>query len=324
MSGIRGYVPYKPRADAQHWLDCVWQVLVENKDELPLMMREVFYRLVEDHRLPKTDANFDRVCNIVARARRAHLVSGEGIPFEAIYDGGQSSSQDPTIYDDADDFNRQVEKAARRFRLNRQAGQEQVIELWCEATGWMPLLKEFGVEFSAKVTTGSGYDSTTLRHDLATRTVERAERERVSTVVLHVGDFDPSGENMVAVLSEDVGEMLGQRTEEEPGSWFEVVRVALTEQQIIDLGVETAPPKPKDSRMVQFIRGHRRLVEHLGSTDISAQLEALKRPQLRALLREAIESRFDMAGYREVLAQEAEVRGELMDKLGIDETEDDQ
>lgn len=314
MSGVRGYVKYNPQPKARHWLERARAVLIENSAELPLMAREVFYRLVSDYGFPKTEKAYNSLVSILARARRASLLNGDGIPFEWIYDGGQSSSVDPATYEGEDDFEEAVKSAAESFRLDRQDGQEQVVELWCEASGWLPLLQGIGDTYSAKVTTGSGYDSTPLRHELASRAVERAARGLV-TVVLHVGDFDPSGENMCAVLAEDVGAMVAQRTREPTGTWFAVKRVALIEQQVLDLGVTTAPPKPTDSRMERFVGAHRRLVDHLGSTDISAQLEALTRPQLRELLTAAIEAEIDRPTFDRVLEREAATREELLRRL---------
>lgn len=116
-------------------------------------------------------------------------------------------------------------------------------------------------------------------------------------VTLHLGDLDPSGVHVPRALAEDVAAfaaVYGGRTE--------LVRVAVTEDQVARYGLQSAPPKATD----------RRSFTAAGTT----QLEALPPDRLAELVRAAIEERFNMAVYAEVLEQEAAERAELLHRLG--------
>lgn len=325
---VRGYVSYRPQAEAAHWLLKARDVINAYEEYWPLTVRQVFYRMVAEHGYAKTEDDYKKLAKIIARARRAHLID-----FKSIRDDSMRY-EDPHFYTDESAFNKVVLNAAKAFRLDRQKGQDQVVEMWCEAAGMVPILKDIAAPYSIRVSSGGGYDSVTSKHLLATRVLERAKEGR-RTVVLHVGDFDGSGEDMAEVMHEDVLHMGIQQivwadTFNDADSddtvrvaraakYFRLDRVALTEEQVIDYDVETAPPKPSDSRSARFVRKHPDLVEHLGSTHISAQLEALTPPQLTAVLRSAIEGYIDLDAYEAVLEEEEEIRNAIVEKIGDDE-----
>lgn len=335
---VRGYAKWDPKPDALHWVDCVRDVLEEFRDEWPLTVRQIFYRLVAVHDYTKTEAAYTKLTGIIGRARRAGMIK-----WNAIRDGGAGYSVAPNFYEDADDFEKSIRSAAEYMHLDRQRGQEQVVELWCEAGGMVPILQRVGDVYGARANTGGGYDSVTAKHRLAQRVRDRS-LDGTRTLILHVGDFDGSGEDMCEVLREDAGMMvlslviqtairdgrapegiandLVNRTPEGmrriadwASSFFEVERVALTAEQVVDRQVITAPPKPSDSRTARFVERNFEVVEALGTTDISAQLEALTPPELRELLSAVIEERMDMDVYRSVLADEQDVRADLLARL---------
>lgn len=327
--GVRGYTAYRPRAETRYWLERAQQVINDYRQYWPLTVRQVFYRMVAEHAYDKTEAAYGRLASMIARARRAYLIDRSlGIPFEAIRDDSMRFEV-AHFYRDEDHFVEVILGEADSFRIDRQVNQEQVIEMWCEAAGMVPILTEIADPYCIRVSSGGGYDSVTSKHLLADRAVARAERG-IRTVVLHVGDFDGSGENMADVMEEDVLTMASQRIysrKDRPRfdhdddriawatSFFALERVALTEQQVIDYNVVTAPTKPSDSRSNGFVGAHPNLVAHLGTREISAQLEALTPPDLQALLTRAIEDHIDDDVYRDALVVEAGIRDSIKERL---------
>jgi hypothetical protein len=338
---VRGYADWNPKPDAAHWVRCTRQVLEEYRDEWPLTVRQLFYRLVAVHGYTKTEAAYTKLTQILGRARRAGMIK-----WGAIRDGGAGYGVDASYFDGAEDFEQSVRDTARHLKLDRQKGQDKVIELWCEAGGMVPILQRVGNVYSARVNTGGGYDSVTAKHRLAQRVRDRA-KDRLRTLVLHVGDFDGSGEDMCEVLREDAGAMVFSlvfRTarREMPAEWipmsfvddvqsrtpegddrlfrwassfFDVERVALTGEQVVDRNVITAPPKPSDSRTRRFVERNHAVVAALGTEEISAQLEALTPSELRGLLSGVIEEHLDMDQYRAVRDEEEDVRAHLLKRL---------
>lgn len=309
----RGYIKYNPQPEAAYWLESAKNVIADYRDDWPLTVRQVFYRLVATYDFPKTETAYKQLIKIIARARRAQPITGEGIPFEAIRDD-RGSTVDPLLFEGQEEFGTWLtEQVVEQFMLNRMEGQETVVELWCEAGGMIPIMTRMARPYGIKVSSGHGYDSVTAKHKLAIRARDRYKNEQRKTLVLHVGDFDGSGEDMSAVLHEDVLTMYYQWTKDWDG--FQVKRVALTEQQVIDYDVITAPAKPSDSRTAKFVRNHPDLVDHLGSVDIAAQLEALTPPQLRELVTQTIEENVDMSAFSARIERETVVRDEIRNKL---------
>lgn len=349
---VRGYASWNPKPEAVEWIRATREVLDAYEEYWPLTVRQIFYRLTETHGYEKTESAYNRLTQMISRARRAGY-----LPWDAIRDGGKGEYKESHYYASADDFNDTVVRAARTMRLDRQRNQDAVIELWCEAGGMVPIMENIARPYSCDVSAGGGYDSVTAKHRLAERVRDRAARG-LKTLILHVGDFDASGENMAEVLRDDTMYMVASQVlgavaawvrEETPdnnlwgplpewleaeaeggeGQWstrairwaigfFDVQRVALTGEQVVERDVQTAPPKPSDSRTAEFIRNNRWVAEALGTPHITAQLEALTPPELNELISGAIEERLDMDAYHAVRAEEADIRRELLDKLGVE------
>lgn len=319
MAGDRGYIEYHPSAESMHWLRCAQDVVDRYRANWPLTVRQVFYRMVATYDFPKKEEDYKKLVKIVARARRASLIQREnGIPFQAIRDD-RGQTREPWEFASERDYIDYILQLSDEFALHRQDGQSQVLEMWCEAAGMVPIMVSIAHPFGMRVSSGGGYDSVTAKHRLATRAVERWERDELPTVVLHVGDFDPSGENLCDVLHEDVLTMVAQRL---GGGFvgaferaFTVERVALTGQQVIDREVITAPPKPTDARMARFLRENQWVVQELGTEDITAQLEALTPDELEELITDAINAHIDAAEYNKRRAEEQEIRENLRTRL---------
>lgn len=116
--------------------------------------------------------------------------------------------------------------------------------------------------------------------------------------VLHIGDYDASGETLWNVLKEDVSAFM-----EEMGGCLTVKRIAVTpeQQQLYDL--PTAPPKKDDKRGVYF-------------TDaITMQAEALPPDLLLTILRDAIEAEMDLDALETTRQLEVEARKRAQARL---------
>lgn len=330
---VRGYADWKPKPEAAHWVRATAEVMEQYRDYWPLTVRQLFYRLVASYQYEKTEAAYTKLTQIISRARRANM-----LPWEAVRDGGAGRTIRAQSFVDGDHFVDSVRDWAAKMKLDRQRGQEGVIELWCEAGGMVPILQGIAAPYGCRVNTGGGYDSVTAKHNLAERVRGRVE-SGLKTLVLHVGDFDGSGEDMCEVLREDTlhmvitqlawasrrGDLNGNApklSEEDTKPFihwaydqFVVERVALTGEQVMDRGVETAPAKKSDSRTAGFLERNWEVVEALGTEQISAQLEALTPPELEALITEQIEEHMDLDVYNDVLEEERQVREDLLRRL---------
>jgi len=282
--------PWRPQAKTLVRLDQVQAVLDEYAEHLPLTCRQVFYRLVGAYGYPKTEQAYDRLTNMLVRARRAGL-----IPFDALRDDG-ATHVDQAGYVNAAHFLRSVRGAAQSYRRDRQDRQPVVLELWCEAAGMAPQLARMVEHYGIDVYSSSGFDSLTVKHDAAQRFVQRDRR----TVVLHVGDHDPSGRALFDSVASDVALLaLGLDLPE----WLvpEFVEVAVTPAQVERYALPSSPAKATDRRG--------------GWEGGTVQAEALAPDQLAAEVRQAVETRFDLYQLAKVLDTEEAERAYLVAEL---------
>jgi len=239
----------------------------ELEGEWPLLVRRVLYVAYEQGLYTdKRQGSYDSVGNFLGRARRAGLLS-----WDAVADTVESV--DPIVYDGPEDFGKSLVRLAQRYREDRQAGQPVRLVAWSEHRGLLQTLGVTANESGVPIIAGGGCDSHTTRYNFAREAALYAEERDWPTVVLHLGDYDWYGHNIVNVLYEDLPLLAEGLTDARPGGMppVTVERIALTREQIIE--------------------HHLRREDE--EDDGGVQVDALPTPVLRAILTDAIESRSD-------------------------------
>lgn len=294
----KGYADWRPQRKTLELIANVERIIADYEEYLPLTVRQLFYLLVGNYAYDKTENAYERLCEKVVRARRARM-----IPFNVIRDDGVVSHSSPW-FDGPDAFWDETGRRARRYRRNRQAGQRQFIEVWCEAAGMAPQLARVADLYSVPVFSAGGFGSLTSTRLVAERALDRS----VPTVLLHVGDLDPSGESIFESLAADAAAFV-EADRVVMTTRVEAERVALRPEQVEQHDLETAPPKKTDSRARHW----------QGET---CQLEALPPDTLAGLLNDAILDHLDLDRLTAEIDRENEDRTELLGALpaGDEET----
>ena len=281
---VRGFAEWSPRAASRVLVDQVQEILTEYRDYLPMTARQVFYRLVGAHDYPKDERAYDRLIELLNRARRARLIPMESIRDDgatAAYAGGSSGPEE---------FKDTVRFMVERYARSLDQGQPRAIEVWVEAAGMVPMVARVARQYGADVFSSGGFESVTAKHTAADRIAYRD----VPTSVLHIGDLDPSGWSIVDAAAEDVAEFVGQLGGEPPT----VSRLAVTLDQVRRYSLPTAPQKATDRRGA-----------HMTQT---VQAEALPPDQLTTILTRALGRLVDQEALREVRARSERERAELL------------
>jgi len=261
----RGYIAeYRPQEKTRRLLADAQAVLDEYKSYWPLTCRQIYYRLIGAHGYPKTEDFYARLCEHLANARRARV-----IPFDAIRDDGVTTY---TLdhFDGEEDFLRHVRELGENYTRNKMAAQPVHVEVWCEAAGMLPQLYRVAERYSIPVYSSGGFDSLTAKKRLSDRICEKGK----PAIILHLGDYDPSGQSIFDSVAEDVSAFVEQ---DRPWATVSVEfrRVALTSDQVRSYDLPTAPPKATDSRTKKWQGG-------------TCQLEALAPDEIASILRSAI------------------------------------
>jgi len=292
----KGYAPWSPQMASARLVDDVREVLEENEDYLPLTIRQVFYRLVAAYGYPKNEAAYKRLIDKLGRARRAGL-----IPFGHLRDDGVSVMGD-RHYGGMDDFYGHVKRLGAAYERDKLARQGCDVRVLCESAGMIPQLHRSASPYSVPVYSGSGFDSLTAKHDLALAVHDGAVYRGKPTVILHLGDYDPSGVSLYESIKEDVHAFLSEDVlSYEPEQVAVFHRVALVPSQIDALGLTTYPPKASDSKAGPWIRAGLR----------TCQLEALPPDLLARVLQSYIEHFLDSDLLAEDRAEEQHERRQI-------------
>jgi hypothetical protein len=257
----RGYADWRPQLKSRVILDQVQLVLAEYQDHLPITVRQVFYRLVGAHGYPKTEKAYKNLCELMGRARRARVID-----FSDVRDDG-TTVWDQTWWESPDHFVDSIRGQVDHYQRDRQQGQDYRLELWCEAAGMMPQLARIASRYSIPVYTAGGFLSlSAIRH-----VVDRARNRNHATVLLHVGDRDPSGESIFTAFIEDAQAFLKK---DRLLFLQEIIpeRVAVTREQIEAYRLDTSPPKASDSRSANF-DGDTCQVEALAPDDLAFEVD---------------------------------------------------
>lgn len=277
---VLGLAPWRPSEESLEIIDQVAQVLEEYKDHLPMTGRQVFYRLVGSFGYPKDEKAYKSLLAKLARARRAGY-----IPFSAIRDDGVVHRERGFATNPASSLNTAA-LYLENYSINRQIGQPQYIELWVEAAGMVPQAYSVASRYGIPVYSSGGFNSVTMKHGAASRFIRRFCDESlpaVPTLVLHVGDHDPSGVSIYENLSRDIPQFVADITYDEAGEASELAamayrvsqwdRIAVTMDQVREYDLESAPPKPSDSRSRNW-EGLTYQVEAMSPSELAEEIEA--------------------------------------------------
>ena len=254
-----------------------WSVILVRAAEIVgsydtgVTLRQLFYRLVAAEILPNTRVAYCTLSKVTAEARRAGR-------FPALIDRTRSihryqSFESPV---DARAWLREI------YRRDRTEGQKYSIYLGVEKAGIVEQLETWFGDLGIPILALGGYSSQSYIDEI----VEDVEAQGRPAVLIYAGDFDPSGEDIQRDFLERAG------------CFDEVVRVALTPEQIEEYELPEQMGKATDSRAGGFVARHGKLVQ--------VELDALPPDVLRHVYSEAIGRFWDDDAYAAVLEREVD------------------
>jgi hypothetical protein len=280
----KGYVPsWHPHGKTRQLLAQVDQILDEYEEQLPLTVRQVFYVLVGRYGYSKTEAASDALAEKLVTARRAGRVDWRKLRDDTL------TIRPPykRFANESDFFEFLGDRFVETYETDPTIGQTVALEVWCEAAGMTRQLERVADPYGVTVYSGSGFDSLTTKLATVERIVERQYQGRgKQTVILRIGDFDPSGRSIIDSFAADVWAFLAEYplyadgTRADLSDLLEVRHVAVTEEQVDEHNLQTEPQKPKDKRAGHMPR--------------TVQAEALPPDVLANELRDAIEDELDV------------------------------
>jgi hypothetical protein len=250
---------------------------------------------------------YRRVQGLLLSLRRKGI-----IPWAWIRDGVRSSTR-VSAWDDLAAFMDTVRDAYRRDPWRTQDVQPHIIVEKDSAAGrCLPVTEEFAIWLHPL----RGESSDTFCLDIA-RCIKRSGKP---AAILFVGDWDPCGLNLERVAKEKIEAFLGHPAH----SWE---RVALTEEQVDEMGIRTLRTKKGRDRDKKTGREKNSPERQWRAVhgDRCAEVEAVPIETLRDMLRGAVRSWIDDEGVWDesmgTAEEEQERLEEFVDGLSLNDDE---
>lgn len=279
----------------QEQLKIINEIIEEYADQgYTLTLRQLYYQLVSRDIIPNLQKEYAKLSGLLVKGRMAGFVDWSAI---------EDRLRVPYIPYSVDDIDDAIYDTIRQYRLDRQDGQDVYIELWVEKDALSGVLKRITSKYHINLMVNRGYSSCTAMHDAYQRLKDK-EEEGKETHILYLGDFDPSGLDMIR----DVKERL-----EEFGVCPTVKHIGLTMDQIKEFNPPENPAKITDPRAKWYLQEH---------GNKSWEVDALDPETLHRLVKENVEELIDMDLFNEMLIKEEKDKEKLQNlKLGEDDNE---
>lgn len=234
--------------------------------EQPVSVRGVFYRVMSRGLVPKSETGYKVVQRQTLKLRRA----GE-LPYDWITDGSRLRLKARTWHS--------AEGAllitAANYRRALWADQPVHVEVWSEKDAIRGAVLPVTEQYDVPLMIAKGFPSDTFLYE----TADEITGDAKPAIIYQLGDHDPSG----VAAWEDTKRKLRSFIPPHIDLTFE--RIAVSPEQIDELGLPTRPTKQSDSRAAKFVGD-------------SVEVDAIPTPTLRQIVSDAIERWIDPEALR--------------------------
>ena len=290
------YVPRNFRKESRILIDLCDEILLDYHDQgLKMTVRQLYYQLVARNIIENTEKSYNRIKNLISNARLAGEIHWNMI-------------EDKTRRLQGHYFNsslgQALQSASDCFALDLWKGQEYRVQVWVEKQALAGIIERATDKYQVPFFSCRGFASQTSQWELAQSMIW----EKAQTVIIHLGDHDPSGIDMTRDIIKRMGMFTGYR-----GRSVQVHRIALNWDQLEEYKPPPNPAKETDSRAKAYIEKFK--------TKSSWELDALDPNVLDDLICDKIEEFLDKDMYEDQKQKQEEQQEEL-DELILRSKED--
>ena len=198
----------------------------------PVSLRHIYYEMVATGVIEKTKANYGRLSDIAAKARRAGI-----LPWEHIADRTRNAGGMPWWTEKEPPIEADVHVTVYGFQFEPSVWQYRDppihVELWTETRGMAGSLEDVASRFRVGTTAAGGMPSVSLAHE-ASRVMASSEAEEYT--ILYVGDADSHGWDIEDQIRAELDETFGLSV-----NWL---RIALSDEEAKERGDPNAEVVP--------------------------------------------------------------------------------
>lgn len=172
---------------------------------LVLTLRQLYYQLVSRDVIPNKVTEYAKLSTLLKEGRMAGVVD-----WDAIEDRLRQPYT-PSAWDSPEDI---VESIVRQYKKPRMKGQDNYLEVWVEKDALSGVLKRVTSKYHVPILVNRGYSSASAMYDSYNRFREAIDNDQKVTI-LYLGDYDPSGIDMIRDVFERPLEMLASMANSE-------------------------------------------------------------------------------------------------------------
>jgi len=250
-----------------------------------LTLRQLHYQFVSRNWIINHDTAYKKLGKILDDCRYAGLID-----WSSIEDRGRVPKLPYWVHDIPD----ALSDAVSSYRLNRQKGQENHVEVWTEKDALSGIMSRSTSKYHVRLVVNKGYTSSSAIYAAYQRFLEVLDSGR-SVTILYFGDHDPSGLDMIRDIRERLEFMFENGNERISDASFQVVPIGLTMPQIKKYKLPPNPTKLTDSRSPGYVK-------QFGK--ICWEVDALNPEVLTQIVEANIESQIDLHEFQNMLTQE--------------------
>ncbi len=186
-----------------------------------MTLRHLFYRLVSNGSLKKTEAQYDKLIKDVGNMRKTGILSYK------LFADGTRWMRKPNTYDG---IRQALEDTVDFYRKSLWQDNDHYVEFWIEKDAVADIVYEITDRYDVPLMVARGFSSLTFIYESATNIADTGKQ----AFVYHIGDYDPSG---IAAAKSIENTFKGF------GVDVTFQRLAVTAQQIFDFNLPTRPTK---------------------------------------------------------------------------------
>lgn len=248
MSKIQ-YIDKNFRQDSLVLIDIANGIIEDFKDQgFDLTLRQLYYQFVINNLFPESwvDKKTGSTNNMRSYKKLVDLVSNGRLAGKIDWNSITDRTRSVNEFSSWDDIPGIINSAQYAYTIDKWEDQKIMFEVWVEKDALINIVKKACLPFEVPSFSCKGYVSQSAMW----RAAERILSYGKETVILHLGDHDPSGIDMTRDIVDRM-KIFGAYN-------IDVERIALSQKQVKKYSLPPNPTKITDSRAKGYIREYGR------------------------------------------------------------------
>lgn len=211
-----------------------------------LTLRQLYYQFVARDLIANKQSEYKRLGSILNDARLAGMVDWSAIVDRTRFLRGYSFWDNPASV---------IRSAAHSFKVDKWKNQSCRVETWIEKDALVGVVEKACTGMEVPYFSCRGYVSQSEMWSAAQRIYAAYENNGQATVIVHLGDHDPSGIDMTRDIVDRLKLFIGANNDW-PDDVISIERIALNMDQIRQFNPPPNPAKLTDSRFEGYRKNY--------------------------------------------------------------------